>query len=185
MWWLGGCLVLFCVFCTLACCRMASEEDQRMEIIEERIIETPSNSTPVPSECWTRYDVPLDDDVQKYICEQCRQYGVPVSVVLAVIERESDFDPELVGDNGNSWGLMQIYNKQHIRRCVDLGAWNLLDPKQNVRVGINYLSELLACGHGMEWALSWYNGHGGEPCQYATDVLKRAEEICKTAEVVC
>ncbi len=104
-------------------------------------------------------------------------------MVLAVIERESDFDPELVGDNGKSWGLMQIYNSQHIKRCVDLGAWNLLDPKMNVRVGINYLSELLSCGHGMEWALSWYNGHGGEPCEYAESVLKRAEEIKATAQV--
>lgn len=159
-----------------------------MQIREDRVM-TEATPVPIPEpteqpETWVRYAVGLDDDLQRYIEDVCREYDIEASVVMAVIDVESGCDPSTVGDSGNSWGLMQIYSTQHTARCVRLGAWNLLDPRQNIRVGVDFLAELLDCGHGMEWALSWYNGHGGEPCDYSIAVLHRAEQLMESAQLV-
>ncbi len=185
MVWFGAVLVLFLfvIYCLLV---SASNADDAMEIQTDKLITPEVTSVPMPVETktWVRYDVALDDDLQKYIEEVCKEYNVEASVVMAIIEVESGCNPELVGDNGHSWGLMQIYSTQHTARCVRLGAWNLLDPRMNVRVGVDYLAELLNCGHGMEWALSWYNGHGGELCDYAYAVLTEAERLLESAQSV-
>lgn len=128
-----------------------------------------------------RYDVPLDGDLQDYISEQCEIYGIDPALVYGIISVESDFDESLVGDNGNSWGLMQIYATQHTARCIRLGAWNLLDAKANIRVGVDFLAELFALGHDESWVLSWYNGHGGSDCEYSRLVLAEADRIRETA----
>lgn len=168
-------------------------ETNRLEIREDRLIVPEATEVPAPEEAetgeaapavWTRYPVPLDDELQIYIEQLCAEYEVPANVVFAVIEVESGYDPSLVGDGGNSWGLMQIYATQHTARCVRLGAWNLLDPRMNVRVGIDFLGELLAIHDDIEWALSWYNGWGGEPCDYAGAVMCIAEQLLESSQQV-
>ena len=162
------------------------------EIRVDRLSPVPT-PVPAPVDMWERYDVPLDDDVQKYIYDQCEAYGVDMPLVLAIIERESHFDAEIISKDGHDFGLMQIRSLDHMQRCVDLGAWNLLDAKQNVRVGINYLSELFSYSEPLEWVLMAYNGGmgyaydniaAGVVSQYATDVITLAKEIEQTREVV-
>lgn len=156
--------VLFAIFITLLyCCLVAaSDADDRMDEIWEERVMTPTY-TPVPEpEEWVRYNVPLDDDLQKYIEKECKEYGVPSPIVMAVIGVESNFDPNCKGDvvDGyyQSFGLMQIYAKEHYERCIRLNACNLLDPYQNVKVGIDFLAELIDYYEG-DWdkALSFYN----------------------------
>ena len=108
-----------------------------------------------------RYPVPLDAALQQYIVDQCKAYSVSVSYVLAIIDKESNFDADLIGDSGQSYGLMQIKAADHTDRCIRLGAYNLLNPYQNVTVGIDYFAELLAEENGIEWALMAYNGGPG------------------------
>lgn len=188
MGWLVAAVVLAAILMTVAYARLA-RVSQMYEIQKEKLIVPATTSVPMPEpteapKTWVRYDVPLSDDLQQRIEEICKEYGVEANVVMAIIEVESGCDPTLVGDNGHSWGLMQIYNSEHIPRCVRLGAWNLLDPVMNVRVGVDYLAELLNYGHGMEWALSFYNGHGGEPCDYALAVLHESERLLESAQTV-
>jgi soluble lytic murein transglycosylase-like protein len=76
---------------------------------------------------------------------------------MAMIYTESRFQADVVGDSGQAYGLMQIQPKWHYQRMLDLNCTNLLDPKQNVTVGIDLLAELLESGKGIEWALSAYN----------------------------
>ncbi len=170
--------ILFAAFVTCLYCMLvvASKADDAMEAEAERRL---TEITPVPMEtkAIVTYPVPLDQELQDYIVQTCLEYEVSPCVVFAIIGVESGYDTSKIGDNGKSWGLMQIYSTQHTARCVRLGAWNLLDPKMNVRVGIDYLAELLSTGHDIEWCLSWYNGHGGEPCEYARTVLCNAEQI--------
>ena len=56
----------------------------------------------------TIYDVPLDDDLQQYIWEECTEKGVPAALVLGVIQKESNFKADELGDCGRSVGLMQV-----------------------------------------------------------------------------
>lgn len=51
--------------------------------------------------------------VQVYLWCECKEYGVDYYTVLAIIERESGYHWDKVGDNGNSKGYMQIYEKWH------------------------------------------------------------------------
>lgn len=53
------------------------------------------------------YDVPMSDELQRYIREQAERQDVPFEIALAVIERESSYQPDAVSDTGD-FGLMQI-----------------------------------------------------------------------------
>ena len=103
------------------------------------------------------YDVPLDADLQIHINDLCETYGVDMSLVLAVIGQESGYDPAAVGDNGNSIGLMQIQPMHHRQRMDRLGITDLLDPYQNVTIGIDLLAELINEENDIEWAVTAYN----------------------------
>ena len=151
----------------------------------EPVIMTAVTPPTEPREVWVRYDVPLDEELQKYIGQVCREYGVPTEIVMAIIDMESDFQADRIGDGGRSYGLMQIYASQHTERCAELGAVNLLDPRQNVRTGVDFLAELISWGHGIDWALSYYNGGSGElPWPYADRVLARAEILAESAVIM-
>jgi soluble lytic murein transglycosylase and related regulatory proteins (some contain lysM/invasin domains) len=42
------------------------------------------------------YDLPLSHNLQDFIYEICADEGVPVTLVLAMIETESGFNPEII-----------------------------------------------------------------------------------------
>ena len=133
-----------------------------------------------------RYDIPLDDELQDYIIETSEERGVDPAIIIAMIKRESQFDIDIVGDKGKAFGLMQIHPRWHSDRMEKLGVTDLLDPYQNVTVGIDIMAELLDGGESVEWALMAYNGgyahanrhiEAGTLSEYATDVLEFAEEL--------
>lgn len=186
---LAAALIVTLLYCALC---IASDADDRMEeIMESRLIVPEVTPVPAPeatTNCsqlseWTRYPVPLDDDLQRFIEDLCKEYEVPSSLVMAVIETESNYDPMCVGDEGHSYGLMQIWEECHHERCKRLGAYNLLDPRQNVLVGIDILAELIDHFEGdIEMALSFYNGSGGVvPNTYAHIVITRAEQLLESS----
>lgn len=133
-----------------------------------------------------KYDVPLSTDLKIHIIETCQSYEVDPDLVFAVIGQESNYDADTVGDNGNSLGLMQVQPKWHLKRMEKLGCTDLMDPYQNVLVGIDYLSALIGKEKGLEWALMAYNGGPsyannkvsiGEVSEYAQSVIKLSEDF--------
>lgn len=134
------------------------------------------------------YDVPLEAGLQLHIKELCDSYGVDMPLVLAVIGQESNYNANAIGDNEESIGLMQIQPAHHEARMARLKVPDLLDPYQNVTVGIDLLSELLEKEKGFEWALTAYNAGGskadyyksiGETSEYAESVMKLREDIAE------
>jgi hypothetical protein len=126
------------------------------------------------------YDVPLDLELQLFIVRLCEEHHIDASVVMAMIDRESDFNADAVGDNGDALGLMQVQSKWHRERMDKLGVTDLLDPYQNVTVGIDYLAEMLGRDRGLEWALAAYNAgatgaNKGYGANYANAVLTNSE----------
>lgn len=106
----------------------------------------------------TFYSVPLETEIQRKIKELCAAEGLDPTVILAMIDVESSFEAKALGDGGNSYGLMQIQPRWHSERMAALGVTDLLDPKQNVTVGIDILAELVAKYDGnIEMALVAYN----------------------------
>ena len=136
----------------------------------------------------TYYDVPLTEDLQDIIIDISEKRGVDPALVIAVIEKESGYNPDASGDNGRSQGLMQIWRSFHEKRMEKLGAVNLYDPRDNVIVGIDILAEKLEKYEDAEKALIAYNaGDAGAKKHYFSKgvysngysraVLKIAEEI--------
>ena len=100
------------------------------------------------------------------------------------IETQGTFDPETVGDDGDSIGLMQIQPYWHGERMRRLGVTDLTDAKQNILVGVDFLAELMGAGHGDSWALSMYNsGNAEDGVDYAHAVLCRAEQLLESVQL--
>lgn len=126
------------------------------------------------------YDIPLSHEFQDYVIEMCRDKGISPKLIFAIIERESSYRQDCIGDNGDSFGLMQIQPKWNQERMDRLGVTNLLDPYSNVKVGIDLVEYLCTKNDNVAWVLMAYNGgewyaslmeDEGKVNSYATDVL--------------
>ena len=108
-----------------------------------------------------RYDVPLDGILQEYIIKEALEHHINPALVFAIIERESNYDCEAVGDGGNSIGLMQINTYWQQDRMDKLGIADLFNPYENVKIGIDILSELISRYEDISLMLMAYNGGPG------------------------
>ena len=124
---------------------------------------------------YFRYDVPLDDETQAFLRAACDESGVPYELALAVIRKESAFQ-NIIGDNGDSVGYMQIQPRWHKERMERLGVTDLRDPFSNFRVGCDYLAELLE-RYPLEDALTAYNSGSPGNSDYAKDVISYMEDF--------
>lgn len=104
-------------------------------------------------------NIPLSARFQKYIDGKCKSYGISTNVVMGCIRTESNFQTQIMGDNGKAYGLMQVQKQWHKARMKKVGATDLLNPYDNVSVGIDYLAELYKIYDG-NWhkTLMAYNG---------------------------
>lgn len=162
----------------------AATVEETTEYITEPIVETqPVTEATVPEETAAPvilYDVPLDAELQQFIIERAEMNGIDPVIIFAMAYRESTYNPEVIGDGGNSYGLLQIQPRWHEWRMEQYGCDNLLDPYQNVIVGVDYLAELLDRYDGdIAKALVGYNqgSYKGTVTQYAKTVLAKAEEL--------
>jgi len=118
-----------------------------------------------------------DNIIERY----ADKYGVDPTLVRAVIQVESDFDPSCVSHKG-ARGLMQLMPGTATRFKVT----KIHDPDQNIRGGVQYLSFLLRLfGDDLPRALAAYNAgenavlrHGGIPPYEETETyVKRAMTV--------
>ena len=167
---------------------MTFEKPEVIEPITEPVIEEPIEVKVVEPEVdpVLYFDVPLEEALQDHIFALCEEYEIDPAIVMAMIRKESTFDSGAIGDNGKSFGLMQIQKRFHLERMEKLGCTDLLDPYQNVMVGIDCLAELISLDRGLEWALMCYNGGysyanekaaNGELSYYAQYVLDTSKQL--------
>ena len=136
---------------------------------------------PAPLKYWD--SIPLAAELQNYIVETSDTYGIQPEIIMAIIDRESEFDISAIGDKGQAFGLMQVHPRWHYQRMVDLGCTDLLDGYQNIAVGIDYLAELTDIYDGnIAKALTAYNQgqYNGTVTQYAKAVIAAAERLGET-----
>lgn len=156
------------------------------------------DTTELFSDGFRYYEIPekyreaggeFPEEVQEYLWSLCKERGLDYYLVVAMIERESWYTATALGDNGNSKGYMQIYEKWHTSRMRVEDVQDLYDPCGNLRVGLNFLSEIYSKhgDKGDSCVLMVYNmGEGGAKknwakgvysTEYSRYILRRAEEI--------
>lgn len=156
------------------------------DVLEQVVVESFTAEIPCTDDGALYFDVPLDHKLQDHIFALCEEKCIDPAIIIAMIDKESKFDIDIIGDKGKSYGLMQIQPRWHKERMEELGVTDLLDPYQNVTVGIDILAELLESGKSLEWALMAYNGgHSyanrleaeGRLSTYASTVIEIASEL--------
>jgi hypothetical protein len=154
-----------------------TEYVEETEMIEE---------TAFVSEASYYYDVPLDYEIQDHVFSVCELSGVDSALIIAMIYHESGYNVYAIGDNGEALGLMQIQPKWNMDRMNRLQCWDLLNPYQNIMVGVDVVNELMDYGMPTEWVLMAYNGgvayandkiNRGEVSDYALNILSMVKEL--------
>lgn len=178
-------VVIVVAFLVLNYCGEPTVEAVAETTQESAEVVTEPTETEVPTEPLETeppvvlYNVPLDEELQLHIISEADKVGIDPAIVMAMAFRESTYRADAIGDGGNSLGLLQVQPRWHSARMNKLGCHNLLDPYQNVVVGIDYLCELLNRYGSMDKALTAYNrgSYDGAITQYAETVLAKAEQI--------
>ena len=85
------------------------------------------------------FDVPLSHSLQDFIYEISSDEEIPVSLILAMIEAESGFNPEIISST-NDYGLLQINKVNHEWLRKSYRTADMLNPYQNVFCGIKIIA---------------------------------------------
>jgi len=93
--------------------------------------------------CWSQ--APTSQarrEAEYYVVAYAQHYRVPVALVRAIVERESNWQPCAVSPNGAA-GLMQLMP----RTAQRLGVKDRCDLDQNISGGVRYLACLIEQFH--------------------------------------
>jgi len=132
------------------------------------------------------YDVPLSENLQRYIYEVCADEEVPVALVLAMIEHESGFNPEVISATDDC-GLMQINEVNYEWLEEDFRCADMTNPYQKVFCGIKIIGQYLEQYEGdYTKALMAYNmgnygakkawANGVDSTRYTTSIMSLFQE---------
>lgn len=172
---------------TMTVAKNCSMQVEAMDRIENEPVAMTTVTAQAPVVNVSRhYDIPLAYDFQDYVAEKCVGTGITPTLVYAMVECESGYQTDVIGDNGHSVGLMQIQQRWHQADMDAVGANDLTDPYDNVATGIYILSSLIQRGNGECWAVTAYNAgpavadkymQAGELSEYFIKVKATQTEI--------
>lgn len=83
--------------------------------------------------------------IQEQVQEIAKEYEVPFEIMDKIIKSESSWRPSIIGDNGNSYGLVQIYLKHH----PEITESQALDPLWSAR----WLASEIKAGREWQWTI--------------------------------
>lgn len=163
-----------------------------METVEVPVYST--DKLPETSDIFY-FDVPLSHSLQRFIYEVCADENVPVTLIYAMIEHESRFNPEIISKT-DDYGLMQINAVNHTWLNEEYRCADMLDPYQNVFCGAKIIGSYVSRYDGdLTKALMAYNmgdygarkawENGVDKISYSTTILglmENYEEVLQNAK---
>ncbi|MCM1192694.1 MAG: lytic transglycosylase domain-containing protein [Acetatifactor muris] len=122
-------------------------------------------------------------EVEEISIRTGEEFGICPELLQAVAWQESRYQED--AEAGGCSGLMQVSERWHRERMERLGASDLHDPEENMRVAADYLAELAEEYEDIGMALMVYNGDSGageyretgKLSGYAEAVLKMSYEL--------
>lgn len=105
-----------------------------------------ANTDATVAELQPILNIPFSAEIQHRILnEACDGDLRMFCLAMTIAKKESEFRPNLVGDNGLSYGYYQIKTDCHVERIAKYGFTkdNLFDPVKGAIVCVDYLRELL------------------------------------------
>ena len=142
MLFLGGGLIGFLVGKSQA--KTVTKTETLTETVEVPVYE--ADNLPEMSEV-VYFDVPLSHSLQRYVYEICADEEVPVTLIMAMVEHESQFNPEIVSKT-NDYGLLQINAVNHTQLAEKYRAADMLNPYQNIFCGVKIIGSYLRAYDG-------------------------------------
>lgn len=92
------------------------------------------------------------------VYREAAHHNVSPLLAMAIIEKESRFQPEAVNPSGAT-GLMQVIRRFHLDKLKNEQPQALQNPETNIRVGVAVLKDYLALNGGdVRRALTQYSG---------------------------
>lgn len=127
---------------------------------------------------FTPLDCKMPEEQQEFTYYLCTGYNIDFTLVMALIQNESSFDPAVISKT-NDYGYMQINQINHQWLTDALGVTNFTDPCENVRAGVFVLRKLFERYQDTNMVLMAYNmGEAGaarlwEKGIYSTDYTEK------------
>lgn len=119
----------------------------------------------------------VQEIIKNTICHSCEQkpyhemvthasrlHGVPASLIHAIIQKESSYNPSAISRN-HARGLMQITPDTGRFMGVE-NSQRLYDPQTNINVGVAYLKYLMRNHDTIDEVLAAYNAGPGNVLKY-------------------
>ena len=120
-----------------------------------------------------------------YVSCPSEEFGVPVSLICAVIHTESGFRTQVLS-HAQAYGLMQItedtflWAQQRSAEEEALSVESLYDPAVNIRYGVYILSLLRERFADTDTLLAAYNAGAGRVEQWLQDPAYAADGVLRT-----
>lgn len=134
------------------------EDPDEDELIELALIE----------DGYFRDDVPMPYELQDALHAACEEFDIDYALALGLIQKESEFDIDIVNSRTGCYGLCQLNPKYFPSG---------LSPQENIYAGMEYLRyNLDRYGGDVMAALTGYHaGHDNGDRAYAVAVLEMSE----------
>lgn len=135
-------------------------------------------------------DCLMDPELQLWVIDYAKGKGVDPYMIMAICEQESLCEYNLIGDHGESYGIMQVQPQWQQERLEERGwtANDLLDPQKCITIGIEIILEYQAKGYPLEIVLMAYNGGESYALKrtdistYALQIIDRTKQLRSEGE---